>query len=469
MTKMTWEKLLSPLRTDPNQKAGTSRRGRPFHDVDYDRILFSAPFRRLANKTQVHPLYEHDHVHHRMIHSVETSTVGHTLGYEVGLRLLEAGELSQEQVAPLAGVVRAACLAHDIGNPPFGHSGEAAIGEWFSRRFRETEGCEDRFWDRISRDQQLEFEAFEGNAQGFRIVTRTEMYHPDIYPGRCGMELSAAVLGAFMKYPVTAQTQRDVKTASLAADKQPYKGVEKFGVFDSERESLDAVADRCGLLALEEAGHRYWCRHPLVFLVEAADDICYNVVDVEDAYAAGDLRFEEVRDALSAVAGPLTGFTAVADYPERLFSNMRARAIGKAVQASVDAFLANYEAIVQGRFSQGLVGVSEVAEGYGELRRLSRERIFTSGRKTELEILGRNLLHTNLTHIADAAQELARFDYDVVRFQREGGYAARLLTQIPFDFVGIHDAYSTLHAVTDLVSGMTDRHAVRVARMVQGT
>ena len=239
---MDWARLLDGHRLqDP---AYAERPNRPTYVQDSDRITFSAPFRRLANKTQVHPLYDNDHIHHRLIHSIETSSVGRSLGMEVG------DWLEQQEVVPagerhkIAGIIGTACLAHDIGNPPFGHSGEEAIGRWFAEKF----ASDAPLFSELDPDLRLEFEKFEGNAQGFRILTRLEMNRPG------GMRLTHGTLGAFIKYPVTARVRKSIAVHD--------GGLKKFGVFESERAELEAVAARTGRTApfTPARWHRPHCR-----------------------------------------------------------------------------------------------------------------------------------------------------------------------------------------------------------------
>lgn len=285
---MNWNELLCSERLgDKNYQPGASR---SIFVQDHDRIVFSAPFRRLANKTQVQPLYEHDHVHHRLIHSIEVSSVGRSLAMKIGHWLEENGHIVADDVSSLANIVQAACVAHDIGNPPFGHSGEEAMGGWFAERFAAPTGL----LAEIATDLRSEFTKFEGNAQGFRIITRLEMYR-----NAGGMRLSKATLGAFTKYPVSASTQRRLKSTSGNA----YIGLKKFGLFSSELALFDEVAKAIGLPEEADGGAKWWRRHPLVFVVEAADDICYNIVDLEDAFTTGELPFDTVKKILHETAG----------------------------------------------------------------------------------------------------------------------------------------------------------------------
>ena len=443
MTTMEWSKLLDLERLFLVSSADKPRR--PAYDQDADRITFSAPFRRLANKTQVHPLYDNDHIHHRLIHSVETASVGRSLGLEVGWWLEQEGKVEKGGQAVVAGLVHAACLAHDIGNPPFGHSGEAAIGAWFAERFDRGAGL---FADREGCFAE-EFEAFEGNAQGFRIIAGLEMHR------RGGMRLTHGTLGAFLKYPVTARTRQTIAVRD--------SGLKKFGVFETERDALEAVAGRTGLLA-GDASAGWWRRHPLVYLVEAADDICYNILDLEDAFTTGDLGYSDVAPLLSAVAG-FSPKDDRGDTPQEKISVLRAVAINKAFEACSTAFAENYDAIMGGQFAGALVSASAQAENFATIEALANERIFTSPRKTELEVMGRNLVHRILDGVLPVLEALAEADFDEDRID---GYPRQLQRALGIDLRHARDPYSALHTLADYVSGMTDRYAVKIDRIMRG-
>jgi len=421
---------------------------RPSFVQDADRITFSAPFRRLANKTQVHPLYENDHLHHRLIHSVETASVGRSLGIAVGDWLEKDHALGTGEKHAVAGMVQAACLAHDIGNPPFGHSGEAAIGHWFSEKF----GGRSELFQQLDRDQRLEFENFEGNAQGFRLIAKLEMYR-----NGGGMRLSRGVLGAFAKYPVTAAV-RDKVT-------EPYCGLKKFGVFESELSLFAEVAQAVGLPQESAGGNGlWWRRHPLVFLVEAADDICYNILDLEDAFTSGDFSQETVMAHLKTLAGISNGETSDRT-AEEVIAYARARAIGVAIASCVDAFKANYQTIMNGTFNGSLVESSAHGSDFQRIKQLATQRLFTSRRKTELEVLGRNVVHRVLEGLAGVLEELMANDWNVAALQ---GYHTQLCRATGLDLRDVTDTYSALHALADFVSGMTDRYAVKIAKMLSG-
>lgn len=450
---MDWTQLLNPGRLCRPDYA--DKPGRPAYLQDYDRILFSEPFRRLAQKTQVHPLYDHDHVHHRMIHSMETSSVGRSLGIQVGQALVDQGLLEDGQQHVIAGTLQAACLVHDIGNPPFGHSGEDSIGEWFANRFRMGQGlCAE-----VPLEKQAEFEAFEGNAQGFRIVSRLEMGRRE-----GGMRLSYATIGAFAKYPCTAAVQ----SAVVGATCEPYVGLKKYGTFASEEPLFAEACTALGLPETHAGGHRWWRRHPLAFLVEAADDICYRILDLEDAATVGDLDSSSVSGLLEQITGrpnraPDTG-TTLRDQVALL----RAMAIGASIEAAVAAFLDNYTSIMDGRFNDGLMEVSSKADAFKALKEISNARIFTARRKTELEIVGHQVLHQILDHFEGLFEDLKTCDWDAEMLKANHSYWAKWIRATDLDLRGVHDAYSAAHALADFTSGMTDRYALKTRDMILG-
>lgn len=447
---MKWDQLLCAERL---RHAGYAQQpNRSIFVQDHDRIIFSAPFRRLANKTQVQPLYEHDHVHHRLIHSIEVGSVGRSLAMKIGNWLEETGEIGPGESNSLANIVQAACVAHDIGNPPFGHSGEEAMGAWFAEEFARGQGI----MAELDMSQQAEFIAFEGNAQGFRILTRLEMYRND-----GGMRLSKATLGAFTKYPVDAATRMKM----VAGNEANYIGLKKFGVFGSELKLFEEVAEALGLPQENHAGGTWWRRHPLVFLVEAADDICYNFVDLEDAFTTGELPFETVRaildDAASRDNRPLDG----RNYAEQI-AMLRAMAIGKAIESCFEAFKTHYAAIVDGSFSDGLAEASAMAPLFARMRKLSREEVFTAKRKTELEVSGRRVIGNVMSGILPVFEDLRRAGW---KEEAISDQSRRLVRALDLDLRDVSNVQDALHALADFTSGMTDRYALRMSRMLSGT
>lgn len=448
MAKMNWAQLLNTETYDNKQEQAE----RPSYVIAADRITFSAPFRRLANKTQVHPLYDNDHLRHRLIHSEEVASVGRSIGMQVGVWLAEEKFIAPEDAHKVAGVVQAACLAHDVGNPPFGHSGEEAIGKWCSEKLRGGASA----FQGISGDRWQEFEKFEGNAQGFRILTRLEMYR-----NQGGMRMPNAVLGAFMKYPMGAETSKRFKDKVA----QPYVGAKKFGFFETERAYFTQAAQAMGLPEAQGLdGQSWWRRHPLVYLVEAADDICYNIVDLEDGYSAGDLSFEEVQGLLSAFANsPSSNQGGYSKFEE--ISYLRARAIGAAITACVDAFKANHDAILDGSFSDSLIGVSSRAKDFAAIKNVAHQQLFTAPRKTRLEVKGRNVIRKVLDGLCPVYEELARRNWQQDELP---DYERQLVNAVKLDLRDVVDAYTALHSLTDFVSGMTDRYAVQISDMLSG-
>ncbi len=448
---MNWHDLLTTNRL--NDPKFVENHHRPVYAQDMDRILYSQPFRRLANKTQVHPLHDNDHLHQRLIHSLEVASAGRSLGVEVGAWLADDLKVIGEKNVPaLAGLVQTACMAHDIGNPPFGHSGEAAMGAWFAEKFDHPTGI----FAALDTGERDEFIAFEGNAQGFRILTRTEMYRD-----QGGMRLAMGALGAFAKYPVSALVRRNAHT--------PYIGLKKFGLFRNDVDTFRTIATRLGLPeinAVNADGHvvgQWWRRHPLAFLMEAADDICYNIMDLEDAFLCGDVDFATAAHHLQGLMPPSNHGRD--DRPKNgdTIALYRAMAIGGAIAACVEAFKANYTQIMNGEFSTPLVDASTLAANFADIKTTARNIIFKAKRKTELEVFGRNVLYRVLDGLMPLINDLYENQWDIDRLT---GYSAQLAQALHFQVHPIFGPCDALHALTDFVSGMTDRYAVKVAEMV---
>lgn len=272
---MEWSNLLLSERLAGSGKKAEQPGRTPFHK-DHDRVIFSAAFRRLQRKTQVHPLPFNDHVHTRLVHSLEVSCVGRTLGTLVGERLsleraLPAGIFSSD----IGTLVQVGCLAHDIGNPPFGHAGEYAIRDWFANN-------QEKYAEGLTEHEKTDLTLFEGNAQGFRVLTRLENF---LDAG--GLRLTFASLGTFSKYPWASITE-------AASERR------KFGVFHDDLPQFERVMKA---LNIPEKSDRCWVRHPLVYLVEAADDICYALLDLEDGCEMKLLRYQEARDIFVELGG----------------------------------------------------------------------------------------------------------------------------------------------------------------------
>ena len=429
---MTWEQLLNAGRLGkPDERSASTANRSGFHR-DYDRIAFSHPFRRLNDKTQVHPLSSNDHVHSRLTHSLEVSIVGRSLGLAVGERLesLPDGVGGSE----LGQILQAACLMHDLGNPPFGHAGEDAIQLWFS------DARNAHFFEGLSPEELLDFKTFEGNAQAFRLVSNVEHN-----PGRGGMQLTYATLAALMKYPWTSP---------LAGEKK------KFCAFQSEKELLRGVADQTGMILGDDG--RY-CRHPLAFLAEAADDICYRIIDLEDAVEIGLLPFKDVCRALEAIGGGKAD-SGLSDRNQ--LSYLRALAINASIQAVAKVFVACESELRAGRipFSSDLIGLcpEEIQGPLDAAKTLAQEKVYTDYRKMELQIGGYSLLGNLLELFCAALRE--RLVNEKISYRTE-----QVMALLKFEAPEYGDAlYPSLLKVTDYISGMTDAYASRMARQLSG-
>lgn len=429
--KMTWDRLLNANRLGKAMGDGATEERSGFHR-DYDRIAFSHPFRRLNDKTQVHPLSRNDHVHSRLTHSLEVSIVGRSLGMAVGEKIatLPSG------IGPmdLGQILQAACLMHDLGNPPFGHAGEDAIQTWFSDKKNA------HFFEGLTPEQLLDFQTFEGNAQAFRLVT-----HLEHNPGNGGMQLTYATLAALMKYPWTS----------------PHAGTKKkFCAFQSEKELLQEVAEQTGLI-LQDNGQYY--RHPLAFLAEAADDICYRIIDLEDAAEIGLLPFELVRGLFEDISKSKAD-TALSKRNQ--LSYLRARSINASIQAVAQTFVEKESALLAGEvpFNTDLISLcpSDIQVPLDAAKKLAQDRVYTDHRKMELQIGGYALLGNLLELFCMALLE--RLTKEKVSYKCE-----QVMALMKFEAPNYGDAlYPSLLKVTDYISGMTDQYASRMARQLSG-
>ncbi len=411
---------------------------------DFDRIVFSSAFRRMQDKTQVFPLAKNDYVRTRLTHSLEVASVGRSLGVLAGDHVLRVHpELRGAGYAPgdFGGIVAAACLAHDIGNPPFGHAGEAAIQHWFN-----TSALGLSVLARLAPEERADFERFEGNAQTFRILARLGM--PD---NAGGMQLTCATLAAVAKYPRPAHLP-------LAAP----AGIsgKKHNFFHADRERFEAMARSTGL-ASRDARAGSWCRHPLAFLVEAADDISYCVIDVEDAFRAGELSYAEIEPLYrGAVADPAAWTKAgVIASDEKRVEYLRARTIDALVSEAADAFAAREEAMLAGEFDEELIALIPHAKALEAFRTLARDRVYHSAVVLNLQSPGAAILGELLEAFV-AAVEAAAAGAVLPRTRA-------ILDFLPGQFLEAAgrpaaDLYARVLAITDFVSGMTDSYAVAV-------
>lgn len=455
---MNWPSLYSAQRTgDPPRKDANPDAVRTSYIRDYDRIIFSSAFRRLQNKTQVFPLPGPVFVHNRLTHSLEVASVGRSLGKAVGDALADTYSGWSEGCREfykyeLASVVAAACLAHDIGNPPFGHSGEDAIRTFFTG----LEGSQrSALHDALSPNQLKDFELFEGNANAFRILT-----HSFNEPQPGGYKLTYATLAAIIKYPCCSAEGFSKKKTGLIATK-------KSGFFDTEVATYRQIAETLGLLKQEGFGSVY-ARHPFVYLVEAADDICYRVIDLEDAHRLhivslatfGELFLpfferEEGYNSLAYVKGKL----AQINDPNQQVQFIRAKWIGLMIEKMKDQFLRHEASLLAGTLQTGLMdGLDERdQELMKKISDYSVKHVYGYKAVLEIEVAGYHVIGGLLQEFVTAV------------LQPKTSKAEKLLQLVSPQFpVTGKGLYGDVQSVVDFISGMTDLYAMDLYRKITG-
>ncbi len=441
---MQWQQLLSLRRQgDINKRLRTEQdETRLGFEVDYDRVIFSSSFRSLQDKTQVIPLSKTSFVHTRLTHSLEVSVVGRSLGRIVGKAILEKhphlAKTHGHNFNDFGAIVAAAALAHDIGNPPFGHSGEKAIGNYF------LNGNGKRFKKVLREKEYQDLVDFEGNANGFKILTESR----NGVEG--GLRLSYATLGAFMKYP------------KESLPKKPTQNIEdkKYGIFQSEKDFFEKVAEELGMLK-KDGGLRY-SRHPLAFLVEAADDICYTIIDFEDGINLGLIEEEFALEYLIKLVkenintGKYNGLQNAAD---RL-AYLRSLAISTLIAEAAQIFVANEDKILQGKFNVALLSKSKYTAQIDDIIKLSVQKIYQSKEVVEKEIAGFAILNTLLDAFTVAFENYkngAETHYDRLILQM-------LDTKLDTGF----GEYEYLMECCSFISKLTDGNALQIFQKIKG-
>ncbi len=444
---MEWEKLLSLKKFGDRQKRLRKNEDetRLGFEVDYDRIVFSPAFRSLQDKTQVIPLSKTDFVHTRLTHSMEVSVVGRSLGRIVGKQILkkfpqlvEAGYLFSD----FGAIVAAAALAHDIGNPPFGHSGEKAIGEYFRT------GAGKRFRPALTEKEYQDLIKFEGNAHGFKLLTQTKNGIKD------GLRLTYATLGAFIKYPKESLPHQPSRQI---ADK-------KFGFFQSEKAVFQDVADSLGLIKTDpREGELRYKRHPLTYLVEAADDICYTLIDFEDGINLGWIDEDYALEYLVKLVQDTIrkeNYYALKTKQARV-SYLRALAINTLINDTAHSFLQNEEAILKGEFNQSLLEVSSYKAQIEDIIRISVKNVYQSRQVTEKEIAGYKIIETLLATFTRTYEHYA----DGTNGQYDELIRSNFLPGFEIDTASI---YSNLIDICSFVASLTDGKALEMYQKIKG-
>lgn len=441
---MNWNTLISAKRFGLEEFHEERHENRSEFQRDYDRLVFSAPFRRLQNKTQVFPLPGSIFVHNRLTHSLEVSCVGRSLGNDVSKGLLARHpELQNSFLSEIGSIVSAACLAHDLGNPPFGHSGERAISTFFSEGKGLVLKSKQPNGEQLTPAQWEDFTHFEGNANAFRLLTHQ-------FEGRRkgGFVLTYSTLASIVKYPYSS---------SLAGSKS------KFGFFTTEEDSFNQIAEELGMKKLNPSPLKY-ARHPLVYLVEAADDICYQLMDIEDAHKLKILTKEETQDLLLSYFPDdrkeriRKTFDIVKDTNEQI-AYLRSCVIGLLIQECTQAFLDNEEKILKGEFERSLIqNISELpATAYERCAKLSFEKIYRSRDVVDIELAGFRIISTLLELMIEAVRS------------PEKTYSKLLINRVSSQYnVKAPTLYERIQAVLDYISGMTDVFALDLYRKING-
>lgn len=438
---MNWEHLLSPQRSGQKQAVITEP-SRSAFEQDYDRIIFSHPFRKLQDKTQVHPLPEHDFVHTRLTHSLEVSSVGRSLGKRVGEIILQRHPVLANHFSlfDFGAIVAAASLAHDLGNPPFGHAGEDAISDFFKHH-----PVGSSLKDKIHNPAEwADLTTFEGNAQGFRILNKNQY----------GLKLTFATLGAFTKYPCPALfPERDQKKRSQ----------KKFGFFQSEKIIFNEVATALGL---PTAIRDVYERHPLAYLVEAADDICYSIIDLEDACSLGLVPFEEARalfeNIITQNKSKLGKLDQLKSKQEKI-GFLRALAIGDLMGECSSLFLDSERQILDGKFNHALADLCPSKNALKAIIDLSVEKIYRARQVVEIEAAGHTVLPGLLEEFLTAGIHIL----EQKRSRKYENLAMLLPEDILLNIQQATNHYTMVRYIVDFVSGLTDRYAISLFKKIR--
>lgn len=437
---MQWQQLISDMRLGLEDFHNEQRGSRSDFQRDYDRLVFSSPFRRLQNKTQVFPLPGSIFVHNRLTHSIEVACVGRSLANDIASELRQRHpDIPAETFDAMGEIVAAGCLAHDLGNPPFGHSGEKAIGTFFS------EGAGRDLEQELTPQQWNDLIHFEGNANSLRVLTHQ-------FRGRRpgGFAMTYSTLASIVKYPYDS---------SLAGEKG------KFGFFTSERDCFTAIAEHLGMRRLPSPeGTLRYARHPLVYIVEAADDICYEIMDIEDAHKLKILPTDTVINLLLGFFGNerrehITERMTYVDDPNEKIAYLRSCAVGALVNSCRQTFLDNEQAILDGTFTGSLVTYSDSIESlaYGSCSDMSWKKIYCAPDVVDIELAGNKIVTFLLEKLIHAVRN------------PQLNYSRLLLSKVPQQYdVTAPTLFGKIQAVLDHVSAMTDVYALDLYRKLNG-
>ncbi len=442
---MDWIQLLSDRRPGETRKERNSQRSK--FEQDYDRIIFSHPFRMLQDKTQVFPLPKQDFVHTRLTHSLEVASVGRSLGKLAGGQILDRNQSLKNQgftSVDFGAIVSAAALMHDLGNPPFGHAGESAISGFFKNHSTSA-----IIREKVSEKEWTDLTNFEGNAQGFRLVNMDNQQ---------GLKLTFATLGAFTKYP---------RESFIAHPDKDRKSQKKYGFLQSNKDVFHELANETGLIKRGQTDEAVWCRHPLAFLVEAADDICYNIIDLEDGTNLGLVSLDETEALLVEIIGDQfdrNKYDGIESLKEKV-SVLRAMTIQKLILECVAVFVEREDEILKGDFDRALTDEIQSSPVLKKIQSISFSKIYKSQPVIEREVAGFEVLNGLLETFVPAVIESSTQE-------KISWYHSSLIKLIPSDYQNRiqkeEDLYRTLLILLDFISGMTDSNALSLYRNIRG-
>src|SRR5690554_7812652 len=436
---MNWEQLLSATRFGMEHYEDVNKHERTEYQRDYDRLIFSSPFRRLQNKTQVFPLPGSVFVHNRLTHSLEVASVGRSLGENISRQLRRKHPTSEAHFEEIGSIVSAACLAHDLGNPPFGHSGEEAISTFFS----EGKGKTLKLLIEEEGGRWADFTSFEGNANAIRLLMHQ-------FRGRRkgGFAMTYSTLASVVKYPYASELSG---------------GKNKFGFFASEESDYQRIAGTLGITQLNEHPLKF-ARYPLVYLVEAADDICYQVMDIEDAHKLNLVSTEKAKELLLSFFDSerrekrLSNLSLVSDLNEQI-AYLRASVIGLLVAECTKVFMENEDLILSGKFEGSLIKKlpERVKNAYKTCSEFAFEKIYRSKDVLDVELAGYRIIGFLLETFTNAI------------LTPDHTYSKLLLDRIPEQYeTDSPSLYSKIQSVIDYVSGMTDVYALDLYHKLTG-
>lgn len=460
---MQWEKLLSQKRFDVSGDGHKKKldEGRSPWLIDLDRITFSPVFRRLQGKTQVHPLDKNAQVRTRLTHSLEVASVGRSLGYRIGQTIIPKYHLDKQNISEhdFGYILQAACLAHDIGNPPFGHAGEEAIGYYFHSHAKEL------FDNNVSKEIRDNLKNFEGNAQGFRILNNSTSWRE-----QGGLRLTYSTLGTFCKYPRAAILDKKYKLGTWIGDS-------KCGIYESEMPIWEEVTQNLGLIKRQD-NLNLWARHPFAFLLEAADDICYSIMDIEDGVNAGSISFMEGEKLLMPLVRPASEREKGNAYFKELKGQswykrmnitekidfLRGKAVGNLINEVVNIFNQYEEDILNGSFNHELLSETIYGKDIQIAKKYAHQHIFSSPFKLEVEIAASDVLDGLLDAFCQGFIDISKHG----RGKKSSYKSSHLLKILEHPLNGTETKEAAFLQICDFIAGMTDQHAVNLYRKIKG-